>query len=81
MSYQTLSAPINCQVELTTSCNHNCSHCYNFWRKDRERVNTSFNKATVSEIVRKIADAKVFDIIITGGEPLMEYDILNSPQN
>jgi len=74
--YQTLSAPINYQVELTTSCNHNCSHCYNFWRKDLKRVNTSLNKSTVSEIVEKMADAKVFDIIITGGEPLIKYDAL-----
>lgn len=76
MLYQTLSAPINCQLELTTSCNHNCSHCYNFWRKDLERRDSSLGKAAVSEIVKKLADAKVFDIIITGGEPLMKYDVL-----
>ena len=76
MLYQTLSAPINCQIELTTSCSHNCSHCYNFWRKDIERVNNFLKETDVSKIIRKIADAKVFDIIITGGEPLIKYDIL-----
>lgn len=76
MLYQTLSAPINCQIELTTSCNHNCSHCYNFWRQDLDRNNISFQKGTISNIVRKIANAKVFNIIITGGEPMMEYDVL-----
>ena len=76
MLYQTLSAPISCQIELTTSCNHNCSHCYNFWRKDLKRDDTSFTKTTISQIVKKLEDAKVFDIIITGGEPLMSYDVL-----
>lgn len=76
MLYQTLSAPISCQIELTTSCNHNCSHCYNFWRKDANRNDISLDETTVSSVIKKMADAKVFDIIITGGEPLMKYDVL-----
>ena len=32
-----LRYPPNVQWEVTAECNHNCIHCYNYWRKDYEK--------------------------------------------
>jgi len=34
------------------------------------------DEAAITKIVAKVADAKVFDVIITGGEPLVKYYVL-----
>ncbi len=69
--YKTLSAPLTVQIELTTKCTNKCVHCYNFWRNDTDHKNTSLSLKQISTILQKICNAKVFDITITGGEPLL----------
>lgn len=77
MSYPNLSAPTTCQMEITTLCSHNCLHCYNFWRGDLpKQIERTLTAEEVVTIMRKLSDAKVFDITFTGGEPLMAFDIL-----
>lgn len=80
MSYPNLSAPTTCQMEITTQCSHNCLHCYNFWRdkSQSEEVKRTLTVEESSVVIQKLIDAKVFDIIFTGGEPLMAFDILKS---
>ncbi len=81
MSYPNLSAPLICQVEITTACSHNCFHCYNFWRDENNLTKSENRTLTVNEarvIVQKLVSAQVFDITFTGGEPLIAFDTLVS---
>ena len=72
-----LKAPINVQIEVTSKCTSECIHCYNFWRKgDCGFVHGNFgalSKEDAKTIIQKLGDAEVFQITITGGEPLMNY--------
>ncbi len=75
MSYTTLSAPITCQIELTSACNNNCKHCYNFWRST-DCATRTLGTQEIKTIIRKLSNSRVFDIVITGGEPLMAFKSL-----
>ncbi len=81
MSYPNLSAPLMCQVEITTACSHRCLHCYNFWRDENNLAKSKDRTLTADEarvVVQKLVNAKVFDITFTGGEPLIAFDTLVS---
>jgi radical SAM protein with 4Fe4S-binding SPASM domain len=70
--------PDNVQVEITEDCNHGCFYCYNHWRTD----DPSRNKMTVEtasglvDVLKE--DIKPFDVVITGGEPLMNLPALET---
>lgn len=70
--YKTLSAPLSVQIELTGTCPNKCSHCYNFWRdSDRADSRGALKLEQIESIFIKLASAKIFDVVITGGEPLL----------
>ena len=70
--YRTLSAPILVQWEVTPVCNHKCIHCYNFWRVGPPaKALPKGYKTLYSHIVDELIEAKVFSVVITGGEPLV----------
>jgi len=66
-------SPISLQIELTDFCNHNCVHCYNFWRTDDswKKEADKVNGKKLLDIADKIIDAEVFHVVLTGGEPLV----------
>lgn len=68
-----LSAPINIQWELTPWCNHNCVHCYNYWRTGMV-PNDNRLLAVANDILfaieKEVEANKIFHITLTGGEPL-----------
>jgi len=72
--YKRLKSPFNTQVEVTGDCPHLCKHCYIAWNM---KGCTPVGKATMltsvdaSNIIKKLADAEVFNITVTGGEPLL----------
>lgn len=68
--YKKLSAPLFVQVETTTKCTQACTHCYNFWRQ-KESGHTTLTVEKVDKIVEQLTSAKVFRVIVTGGEPLL----------
>jgi len=68
--YKTLSAPLIAQLEMTTACTNKCLHCYNFWRNSKNQ-NSSLTPDQVQVILQKLSDARVFEIVVTGGEPLL----------
>ena len=76
MLYSTLSAPITCQVELTSACNCRCLYCYNHWRHggivDKTKMNTELLEITLNELIA----SKVFQVLFTGGECMLVKDLL-----
>lgn len=69
--YKTLSAPLTAQIEITSVCTGNCIHCYNFWRRDDDFTENRLSPDKIKVIMKKLYESKVFDIVITGGEPLL----------
>lgn len=72
-----LKAPINVQIEVTSKCTSECMHCYNFWKKEKCGSTHgnwgALSKDDAKTIMQKLGDAEVFQVTITGGEPLMNY--------
>lgn len=69
------SAPTTVNFELTEICNVKCKHCYNPWRDESMGV-TSIDQEKLDKIINKFVSAKVFHVILTGGEPMSNFDIL-----
>lgn len=74
--YKRLKSPFSTQIEVTGACSNLCQHCYNFWREKRgeslsKSVNNSLPPKNAEVIVQKLSDAEVFNLVITGGEPLL----------
>ena len=62
-----LIAPLTVHFEVTNHCNNHCPHCYASSWIDEHGV----NKIKVTDVAVKIAENNVFDVVITGGEPLL----------
>lgn len=73
----TLRYPPSLQWEVTSNCNHNCIHCYNYWRKDEEKIAGLRKQLTADQyetIAKKIIEQKPVSVVITGGEPFLVFD-------
>lgn len=71
-----MSAPIAINLELVDSCNVTCRHCYNFWRQDLNQSGKKFSREMFDRFLEMVIDAGVFHVILTGGEPFMNFDVL-----
>lgn len=69
------SAPTTVNLELTELCNVKCRHCYNFWRDESAGV-AALNTRTLDLVLDKMAEAGVFHMILSGGEPFSQFDLL-----
>lgn len=68
-----LHYPPSIDWELTSECNHNCIHCYNYWRKSVHQCLAAAGADRFALIARRIIAAKPVSLQITGGEPLMVW--------
>ena len=62
--------------EITGVCNHNCIHCFNYWRNDDNSEYSScgtLDQQGMMEIVAKIIQVRPRRVVITGGEPLTAF--------
>ena len=78
-----LKHPPIIQWEVTPFCNHDCIHCYNYWRsEDTKKQDLVFNKNTAEQyylkIAKRIIDAKPVIVTITGGEPISVFSKIKS---
>lgn len=71
-----LTAPIAINLELTSGCNIKCRHCYNFWREDSGETTDRITIEKMDELIDKVVQAKVFHIVLSGGEPFMNMKTL-----
>lgn len=62
--------PLSAQFEITEKCTHKCRHCYNFYEHDFK------GKSTNEKVINKIAEQELFDITLTGGDPLFNKSML-----
>ena len=70
-----LRSPIFVQVEITSDCNNNCMHCYNFWNYLPDVQKRKSLSITELKLVSKILGKNdVFYVTITGGEPFIRKD-------
>lgn len=74
--YRTIKYPPTVFWEVTEKCNHNCVHCFNYWRTDMEQMHSSIEKTEEEyiEIAKRIVDNKPVKVVITGGEPLTVFN-------
>lgn len=68
-----LKAPASVHIEFTASCNEKCRHCYNYWREDGAPAN-NIKRSDLDAIIDQLIEAGVFHVILTGGEPLINYE-------
>ena len=70
-----LSAPLHIHWEITNECNFNCIQCYQ--KNDEQRFMLSSEE--VLSVAKKIIEANIFQVSISGGEPFMVpvlYDVV-----
>lgn len=65
-----ITRPLHVQYEITDNCNLRCIHCYNLSSEMalRKPKANNFSK----EIAQQLIDYKIFEVTITGGEPLVD---------
>ncbi len=66
-----IEGPSHAQIALTNACPQNCEYCYNKDRKG-EVIDTS----TIKRVIQELKGIGVFWLGFTGGEPLLQKDIV-----
>ena len=70
--YLKIKAPLATQFELTSGCNQRCIFCYNVWKNlCSEQNSITLSKENQLKVIDKIIENEIFDIIFSGGEPLL----------
>lgn len=64
-----LRLPAYAQLEITDVCNLRCKHCYHF-NTDKMPKSKDICHKEMIQLARKLIDAKIYSLVITGGEPL-----------
>ena len=79
--YRRLSAPISAQLEVTQACNNRCCHCYNHWRDPEDKCSDAQNEKmsidTATLVAEQCIKCRIFDFVITGGEPFLNFPVMN----
>jgi MoaA/NifB/PqqE/SkfB family radical SAM enzyme len=63
--------PSHAQIALTNACPQNCIYCYN-----KSRKGSVMDTGTIMEVIRDLKEMGVFWLGFTGGEPLLQNDIV-----
>jgi AdoMet-dependent heme synthase len=69
-----LSAPTAVDLCITGSCNLSCRHCF---AAHKERAQDELTLTQWQFVIDRLAQAKVFTLILTGGEPLTREDFFD----
>lgn len=71
LDFENLSAPISVDWNVTDRCNLKCMHCYNGDLVKSSEMST----AEALKFMDNLAESKVLEMTITGGEPFLRKDI------
>lgn len=72
-----LSAPIAVQYEINFNCNQNCYFCYNVWKgEEGSKADKEPSWEVRKEIVERIISLDIFEVVLSGGEPLLAPEIV-----
>jgi len=63
--------PSHAQISLTNACPQNCRYCYN-----KNRSGELLNTAEIKQLIQELKKMGVFWLGFTGGEPLLNNDIV-----
>lgn len=63
--------PSHAQIALTNACPQNCEYCYN-----KKRKGSVIDTQTIMGVINELKEMGVFWLGFTGGEPLLQKDIL-----
>jgi len=69
-----LKNPVTLDISLTSSCNLNCSYCYN--ARERETI-SSISYSDLDKIENILVKYQVLQVVISGGEPFL-YPYFNN---
>ena len=72
-----IKSPTVVNLELTELCNVKCKHCYNPWR-DVTMGDISLDFIKVRKIINHLSEIGVFHVVLSGGEPMSNYNTLIS---
>ena len=76
-----LAKPVMAQFELTHSCNHKCLHCYRLDSNCESFHNEETSNETIMAVAKEIVNAHIFNVVITGGEPLIKAKLTQKIAN
>lgn len=76
--FKELKYPPSAYWEVTDFCNHECIHCFNYWRTDKSFVPCRKTEEEYLAIAKKIAEQKPVKVVLTGGEPLTVFSEIRS---
>jgi len=68
--------PIITQFEITDNCNFFCPHCYHLDDIIEKRERFKVEEETLLKIAETIISNEIFNIVLTGGEPLLKKNTL-----
>ena len=71
-----IEGPSHAQIGLTNICPQNCAYCYN-----KGRTGRVMDTATIKKTIRELKAMGVFWLGLTGGEPLLQEDIVSIIQS
>lgn len=71
-----LGVPLSVHLDLTYRCNERCEHCY-LEHEDRGEMTA----AEIRNLLRELANAGVFFLTLSGGEPLIRRDCFEIIEN
>lgn len=66
-----VAGPTHAQIGITNACPQKCAYCYN-----RDRKGTVMESATIKQVIQDFKRIGVVWLGLTGGEPLMQKDII-----
>lgn len=69
-----LIIPTQIIIEVTKQCQLKCIHCFNF---SGEKLNNEMSSNELINILKKFSELGTFQILLTGGEPLLKDNIMD----